>query len=73
MKRFGNPLLSFAAPLLILLAVMGVFHRDASEKIHLLPAVFVGSGLVITSTLKRYRKRRFLLLELRDVNERIKF
>ncbi len=69
-KRFGNPLLSFSAPFLILIALIGAFHRDGSEKIHLLPAFFVGSGLIMTSGLRRYRRRRFLLLEIKNINEK---
>tara|TARA_Y100001968_G_scaffold316319_1_gene343997 strand:- start:661 stop:894 length:234 start_codon:yes stop_codon:yes gene_type:complete len=72
-KRFGNPLLSFAAPLLIILAITGFFHRDGSEKIRLLPAFFVGAGLIVTSALRRYKRRRFLLLEIRDMQENINF
>ena len=72
-QRFGNPLLSFSVPFLILIAVIGFFNRDASEKTHVLPAFFVGAGLIITSSLRRYRRRRFLLLEIRDITENINF
>tara|TARA_Y100001968_G_scaffold2668_1_gene2224 strand:- start:249 stop:470 length:222 start_codon:yes stop_codon:yes gene_type:complete len=73
MKRFGNPVLSFAAPLLILLAISGFSHREGSERMHLIPAFLVGGGLILTSSVRRNRRRRFLLLEIRDVHQNINF
>ena len=70
MKRFGNPLISISAPLLILLAIVGFAHRDGKARIQVAPALFVGSGLILTGTIKRYRRRRMLLLEIKkDVEE----
>tara|TARA_B100000700_G_C14891414_1_gene782894 strand:- start:172 stop:390 length:219 start_codon:yes stop_codon:yes gene_type:complete len=69
MKRFGSPLLSIAAPLLILLAILGLFHREGSEKVQSLPAFFVGGGLIIASGIRRYRKRKKFLLEIRNRNK----
>ncbi len=70
MKRLGNPLISFSAPLLILLAITGFLHRDGKDKIQVIPALMVGSGLVLTGTVRRFRRRRMLLLEIKkDMND----
>ena len=65
MKRLGNPLISLSAPLLILLAIIGFLHREGKDKIHAIPALIVGSGLVLTGTVRRFRRRRMLLLEIK--------
>tara|TARA_B100001250_G_C19425022_1_gene624936 strand:+ start:383 stop:604 length:222 start_codon:yes stop_codon:yes gene_type:complete len=70
MKRLGNPLISFSAPLLVLLAITGFSHREGKDKMQVLPALLVGSGLVLTGTVRRYRRRRMLLLEIKkDMND----
>ena len=70
MKRLGNPLISIAAPLLILLAITGFLHREGKDKIQVIPALVVGSGLILTGTLRRFRRRRMLLLEIKkDMND----
>ncbi len=65
MKRLGNPLISISAPLLILLATTGYLHREEKDKIQVIPALVVGSGLVLTGTIRRFRRRRMLLLEIK--------
>ena len=70
MKRLGNPLISISAPLLILLAMTGFLHREGKDKIQVIPALVVGSGLVLTGTVRRFRRRRMLLLEIKkDMND----
>ena len=70
MKRLGNPLISISAPLLILLAITGFLHRDSKDKVQVIPSLIVGSGLVLTGTVRRYRRRRMLLLEIKkDMEE----
>ena len=70
MKRLGNPLISISAPLLILLSITGFLHRDGKDKIQVIPAFVVGSGLVLTGTVRRFRRRRMLLLEIKkDMND----
>jgi len=64
MKRLGNPLISISAPLLIFLAILGFLHRDGRDRIQVIPAALVGSGLILTGTLRRFRRRRMLLREL---------
>ena len=70
MNRLGNPLISIAAPLLILLAIAGFLHREGKDKIQAIPALVVGSGLVFTGAVRRFRRRRMLFLEIKkDMNE----
>ena len=70
MKRLGNPLISISAPLLILLAITGFLHRDGKNKIQAIPALVVGSGLVFTGLVRRFRRRRMLFLEIKkDMND----
>ena len=65
MNRLGNPLISISAPLLILLAITGFLHRDGKDKIQAIPALVVGSGLVLTGAVRRFRRRRMLFLEIK--------
>ena len=65
MHRYGNPLISFSAPLLILLAITSFLHREGKDKIHSIPALVVGSGLVLTGAVRRFRRRKMLLLEIK--------
>ncbi len=70
MKRLGNPLISISAPLLILLAITGFIHRDGKDKIKAIPALVVGSGLILTGSVRRFRRRRMFLLEIKkDIND----
>ena len=70
MKRLGNPLISISAPLLILLAIAGFLHREEKNKIQAIPALVVGSGLVLTGAVRRFRRRRMLFLEIKkDMND----
>ena len=70
MNRLGNPLISISAPLLILLAITGFFHREGKDKIQVIPALVVGSGLVLTGAVRRFRRRRMLFLEIKkDMND----
>ncbi len=65
MKRFCNPLISIAAPLLVALTILGFVHREGREKVQVIPAFVFGSGLVVTGTIRRLRRRRMLLLEIK--------
>ena len=70
MKRLGNPLIAISAPLLIVLAVIGLVHREGKDKIKVIPSLSVGTGLVLTGTIRRFRRRRMLLIELKkDMND----
>ena len=65
MKRLGNPLVSISAPLLILLAIAGFLHREGKDQIQAIPALVVGSGLVLTGAVRRFRRRRMLFKEIK--------
>ena len=65
MKRLGNPLISFSGPLLILFAIVSFSYRDGRDKLRTVPALLFGSGLVLTGTLRRLRRRKMLLLEIK--------
>ena len=70
MNRLGNPLISISAPLLILLAITGFLHRDGKYKIQAIPALVVGSGLILTGGVRRFRRRRMLFLEIKkDIDD----
>jgi len=70
MNRLGNPLISISAPLLILLATLGLVHREGKDKIQAIPALVVGNGLVLTGAVRRFRRRRMLFLEIqKDMND----
>ncbi len=70
MNRLGNPLISISAPLLILLAITGFFHREGKDKIQAIPALVVGSGLILTGGFRRCRRRQMLFLEIKkDMND----
>jgi hypothetical protein len=70
MNRLGNPLISISAPLLILLAITCLLHREGKDKIQALPSLVVGSGLVLTGAVKRFRRRGLLFQELKkDMND----
>ena len=70
MNRLGNPLISISAPLLILLAITGFLHRGGKDRIKAIPAVVVGSGLVLTGAVRRFRRRRMLFFEIKkDMND----
>ena len=70
MNRLGNPLISISAPLLILLAITGFLHREGKDKIQAIPALVVGSGLDCSGTVRRFRRRRMLFLQIKkDMND----
>ncbi len=70
MNKFGNPLISISAPLLILLAITGFLHREGKNKVQAIPALAFGSGLVLTGAVRRFSRRRMLFLEIKkDMND----
>lgn len=58
-------LLSLAAPLLVLLGVVALLQREGADKLQSLPAILVGTGLVIHAVVGRRRRRHRLLVALR--------
>ena len=70
MNRLGNPLISISAPLLILLAITGFLHREGRDKIQAIPALVVGSGLILNGAVRRFRRRKMLFLEIKkNIND----
>ncbi len=65
MKNFGHPLLSLGAPFLILLSSIGLIHRQGSDQLTSVPALVVGSGLILSGMFARRYRRNKLLLALR--------
>ena len=57
--------LSLGAPLLIVLAVVAVQQRDGNERVQALPAVAVGSALILSGALGRGRRRARLFADLK--------
>ena len=47
---------SLGAPLLILLALLATNQRQGKDRVQVLPAILVGSGLIISSALGRQRR-----------------
>jgi len=66
MKRLCHPLLSLAAPFLIILAMLALMQRQGSDRLQVLPPVLVGVGLIVHSAVGRRRSRSQLLLALRS-------
>jgi hypothetical protein len=59
-------LLALASPLLILLALVGLLHRTGTARWEALPALLIGTGLLLTSLDRRRRRRKELLRALRQ-------
>ena len=70
MRRFGNPLLSFSALFLILLSIVGILQREGRERVQSLPALSVGTGLIVASAIRRQRRRKILLNEIRSSQQK---
>jgi len=56
--------LALASPLLILLALLVLLQRRGVDRLPALPALLIGTGLLVTSALG-WRRRRELLAALR--------
>ena len=57
--------LSLGAPLLIVLAVVAAQQRQGNDRVQALPAVAVGSALILSCALGRRRRRARLFAHLR--------
>jgi hypothetical protein len=57
--------LALASPLLILLALLVLLQRRGVDRLPALPALLIGTGLLVSSALGRRRRRRELLAALR--------
>jgi Na+/phosphate symporter len=59
-------LLALSAPLLMLLGLAGLLLRQGSDRLQALPALLIGGGLLLNSLWGWRRRRRALLLALRE-------
>ncbi len=59
-------LLALSSPLLILLALMSMLNRSSATRLQAMPALLIGSGLLLFSLLRRRRRRALLLRILRE-------
>ena len=67
-KPFGYQLLSLGAFLLILLALLGLTHRQGSDRLQSFPSLAVGFGLIVSGAFGRSRRRNNLLKALRRID-----
>lgn len=58
-------LLALSSPLLILLALVALLLRSGSARWEALPALLIGTGLLITSVVRRRKRRQEMLRSLR--------
>ncbi|KGG14614.1 MULTISPECIES: DUF3188 domain-containing protein [unclassified Prochlorococcus] len=71
MKSYKNLLISFAAPLLIMVAILGFFSRKDNDRVQSIPAFCVGMGLIISNSVSRNLRRKTLLDGIRGKNNRL--
>ncbi|MFM7239916.1 MAG: DUF3188 domain-containing protein [Cyanobium sp.] len=64
-SRRLKALLALASPLLILLALVAMLVRPAGDRVQALPALVIGSALLITSWVRRRRRRSEIHRSLR--------
>ena len=62
----SRALLALSTPLLILLGLLGLLLRQGSDRLQAIPALAIGIGLLLQSLSSWRRRRRALLLALRD-------
>ena len=61
--------MALATPLLMLLALLGLFgvgQRQGAERLQALPAVLIGSGLLVAGSAGYGRRRKKLLRALKE-------
>ncbi len=64
MKKPKKFWLSLAAPVLVLLAILGFFHRKQNDRVQAIPALVVGMGLIVSSAYRRTNRRKKLLNQM---------
>ncbi|ABX09668.1 Hypothetical protein P9211_17371 [Prochlorococcus marinus str. MIT 9211] len=65
MKVSRNFWPTFAAPFLILIAILGLFQRSGNDRVQSLPSLVLGIGLICNGVLERQHHRKTILRELR--------
>lgn len=58
--------LALSAPLLILLALVSMASRRGNQRLEAVPALLIGTGLLVSSGVSRARRRRTLLEALQQ-------
>lgn len=64
-SRRRAALLALASPLLVLIALIGLVHRQGSARWQAVPALMIGIGLLLTSVVIRRSRRKAMLEALR--------
>ncbi|WP_269621949.1 DUF3188 domain-containing protein [Prochlorococcus marinus] len=64
MRFKNNSWLSFAAPLLVFIAIFGFLNRKGNDRIQAVPALLIGIGLSCSSAIGRNIRRKKLLTEI---------
>ncbi|MBC1261957.1 DUF3188 domain-containing protein [Synechococcus sp. BSF8S] len=54
-------MLALSAPLLILLGLLSMASRRGNQRLEAVPALLIGSGLLVSSGMRRAQRRRALL------------
>jgi hypothetical protein len=65
-RSWMDVLLALSPHLLALLGLVALLLRAGQERLQVLPALLIGMGLVMLSTVRRRRRRRELLSALRQ-------
>lgn len=60
--------LALSAPLLLLVALLVLLQRQGRDRVQVVPALAIGTGLAVTSRVRRGRRRRALLQALRHTS-----
>jgi len=63
--RLRRVLFGLASPLLMALALLALLHSPDRDRLKALPALLIGTGLLLTSSVRRRRRRAELLRALR--------
>ncbi|MEN9767523.1 DUF3188 domain-containing protein [Vulcanococcus sp.] len=66
MKRLHRDLLACSTLLLVLLGLAGVLLRQGPDRLQALPALLIGLALLLQSAWSWRRRRRAILLALRE-------
>ncbi len=61
MKISKNAFLSLSAPFLVLISLVGLLQRQDSNRLQSIPALFIGSGLILKGPISRRRGRVMLM------------
>jgi hypothetical protein len=65
-RRRLEVLLALSSPLLALLGLVALLRRSGSDRLPAVPALLIGCALLITTLVRRGRRRRELLRALRQ-------